>query len=417
MKKLFVLMLVWLAVAGCGVQPAPTEPMPLPKPEPPAAVVPEPPPAPAPPPAPPDLATAPNSYGFTPAELRAGLELVANSGPGTPAEKLQQVISRWGYKYGPRDGMAAIMLAEADLNGDGEPETITALNGTRGTQYNTEGRVFIIYRSGDRFQVDLLPYRPNFMMDSFRQVSLHAVTDLTGDGRPEIIWFSEDHGAHTTYAYTYVSGWTPGSEDEIAGPLYMSFPALTLEGSDLVLSGGTIGSAGAGTLQRRRTDRYRWNGSTMALVDRRYAESDFSYHRLQDGMVAEQFGRADDALAAYRNALRPPEGKHLEMGVPPEWQERFREAVPAFARFRLAALLMKLERPEEAKRALAAAAGSYAGLLQDSTGAANRDELCLTAVGWAAEHPEFLEALNSTWGYASTRWNAVDMCSRLPEDD
>lgn len=420
MRRIAAFVLVLLLAGGCGgALPGPAVPEPTapsPSPPPPAAAVPEsvPDPAPKPEPAQPDLTAAPNSYAFTLTELKAGLERLANAGSDSPAAALRQVIERWGYKYGPRDGMAAVMLAEADLNGDGSTETITALNAGRSGGRDTEGRVFVIYRSEGRYAVDMLPAQPDFMQDAYRQVSLHAVTDLTGDGRPEIVWFSQDHGAHTGYAYTYVTGWAPGAEAKVAGPLYMSFPALSIEGADLVLSGGTVGSAGAGTMQRRRTDRYRWNGSTLALVDRQYAESDFSYHRLLDGMVAEQFGRTDDALAAYREALAPPEGKHLTDGVMPEWQERFREAVPTYARLRLAALLLQLERPADAKRALAAATGSYADLLHDVSGATTRDDLCAAAVQWAAEHPEFLEALNATWGYASPRWHSGDMCTALP---
>lgn len=334
-------------------------------------------------------------------ELRAGLEKYVNKSEKPASERLADLFDRWGLKpVGDR-----IPLAEADLNGDGTPEVVTALVG-QGPSVTGKGALFVLYRAGDGWQVD--------RSDEVPGPALHAVADLTGDGLPEIIWSSTDAGAHTSFSTVLVSTWKPGALENLPGSLAMASMELAVEGQDLLLRGGLIGSVGAGEVQRVRTDRYRFDGEQFRLVDRRYAVSDYGYHRLVDGILAEEFGRMDDARQAFREAMEPGRAPLKAGLVPAEWEGRFGDAVRAYAAVRLA-LNVGLS-SAEAQQVLAGAEGAYAGLAGAVKAAGDEAEACQAAAAWAEANPEFLEALNSPEGYAHPHWLPADLCGPLPPD-
>jgi len=220
-------------------------------------------------------------------------------------------------------------------------------------------------------------------------------------------------GAHTASTNVYVSSWAPGALTVLPGEMYSTnVERLALEGSDILVTGGTISSAGAGVAQRVRTDRYRWQDGAFALVDRRYAPSDLGYHRLQDGIAAETFGRLADAEAAYREAAEESRQTLLPGGVPDELARDFDHAVRTFARFRLGALLLQAgASPAPAQEG---ASGPFAGLLTRAAAGADRDAYCRAGAEWAGENPGFLEALNSPYGYANPQWTPADLCGPIP---
>jgi hypothetical protein len=416
------ILLLALAQAGCTSRPAsapatpasptaePTAPAPAPGPvnqaSPPPSKTEPTPPATSPPI---DLMQVRASRDLTMEQLVQGLDAYLNARKDSPTKKLGALYAHWGLKENAGQGLKNILFTEADLNGDGTPETVTALN-ARG-RAGTEGAVAVIAWQENAFVLDRTTGGGEPGVGAPREAVLLGVRDVTGDGHPDIIWASPDHGAHTSYAYFFVTQWEPRKVTTLPGTIYMSFPEATFDGQDLLLHGGTIGSAGAGTLQRAYTDRYRYRDGQMTRVDRQYDSSDFSYHRLQDGLVAEQYGRTDDALPAYRGALNTPEGKDME-SVPPEWQERFRQAVPAFARFRLGLLLFRTNKPGEAERVLKETTGPYAGLSEALRKAGGPEPGCQAAANWAEANPEFLEALNSPWGYANPKWKANSLCDQ-----
>jgi hypothetical protein len=418
-----------LILTGCGPRPsapgsAPSAPAPATAPAPvvaPPVSPPSPPPAPvvaepAPAPMEPvDLSTVSSNFALNMDELAEALPRFLNQDRGSPHEKLADLFQKWGLKeQHSGQELETTLLTEADLNGDGAPETLAAINARwRGNQHDVEGAVFVIYQEGGEYKVDRSKGGGEPGVGFPRNVTIQAVADLTGDGRPEILWSAQDHGAHTAYAYFNISTWEPGKVTQLPGQFYLSFPTLALDGRDILLHGGGIGSAGAGMLQRARTDRYRWSGSRFALVDQHYDPSDFAYHRLQDGIQAETFDRVQDALAAYRDALGVPQGKGLE-SIELEWLERFKAAVPAYARFRLGVLLLQQGDTAGAGSVLRAADGPYAGLSQAILKAGTNDEACLAGYDWAEANPDLLTALSKTMGYANPTWTPFDICGDLP---
>lgn len=416
------ILLLALAQAGCTSRPAsvPATP-PAPSPASPAAD-----PAPAPPSTaepvpstsnqPIDLMQVRGSRDLTMDQLIQGLGAYLNARKDSPTKKLGALYAHWGLKENTGQGLKNILFTEADLNGDGTPETVTVLN-ARHSDKDTEGAVAVISWQDNSFRLDRTDGGGEPGVGYPREAVLLGVRDVTGDGRPDIIWASLDHGAHTSYAYFFVTQWEPGKLTTLPGTIYMSFPEASFDGQDLLLHGGTIGSAGAGTLQRAYTDRYRYQSGQMTRIDRRYDPSDFSYHRLQDGLVAEQYGRGPDAATAYREALNTPAGKDME-SIPPEWQERFQQAVPAFARFRLGLLQYRTGNRNAAENALKEATGPYAGLSEALRKAGGPEPGCQAAASWAQANPEFIEALNSPMGYANPKWTVNSLCDKaLPPSE
>lgn len=312
-----------------------------------------------------------------------------SQGEGSAAQRLADLYRSWGLSSAD-----PARLREADVDGDGVNEVVTVL-----TVVDEMGQIFVISLQEGRLAVD----RTN--EKGLRYLSLVDIADMTGDGRQRIAWMSLDRGAHTTNGTVVVSQWAPGQIQRLPGTMAISFPEVEREGQDLLLTGGTVASAGAGLAQRRRTDRYRWVDGAFRLVDRQFAPSEGGYHRLQDGIVAEQMGRLDDARLAFREAAQGDRLAFVEgklQSVAPEWADPLGEAVHAFAAFRLGLI---------APEAPSVQTGRYASVAAIQGDRAGR---CQAAAQWAEASPEFLRALNSPFGYANPEWTATDLCGPLP---
>lgn len=249
--------------------------------------------------------------------------------------------------------------------------------------------------------------------------TLVGEADLDGDGRLEVVWKSMTHGAHTEFAWVYANSGAPPHSPLPGTPVTMASPeSATLEGDAIVLKGGLIGSVGAGQAQRSRTDTYRWDGEKIALVDRRFAPSEYSYHRLQDGIVAEQFGHTAVAEQAYLSATDPRRPVLAWEMADPEREVNLQlgAAVRTFARFRLG-LLLRREGSDRVGRLLKFHTGGrvFSGLLEAAAQAPDPEAACRAAAAWAEQNPAFLEALNSPYGYANPRWAPETLCGPLPE--
>lgn len=391
---LFVLLL-----PGCGFRSRAPQPAP-----PPLAS-----PSPVAQPAPdaPDLWQVETPRGLTMDQLTAGLQRLMTGGDEPAAKRLAALYAHW--QLTAPEGR--LLLVEADLDGDSKPETVTTLNVDDGGLTGTGALLVITGQPGS--------YRVERLAQELPGVWLHGTADLTGDRWPDIIWSSTQVGAHTAHTSVFVTAWRPGGYATLPGDVTMAnMQSLAVEGREIVMHGGLIGSVGAGAVQRERTDRYRVQDGALRLTDRRYAPSEWGYHRLLDGITAETVGRLEDALRDYQTALDPagsaagaaaldPAGS-----VPPEEARRFGEAVSAMARFRLGALLIQLGR--DPAPVLQAAGGAFSGLPRALLGTPDRTAGCAAAARWAEANPTFLEVLNSPYGYATPQWQPADLCGGLP---
>jgi len=392
-KAVASLLLLMLVAAGCSRPRTVEQPAPVVEPPTPAVETP-------PTPDGPDLMAVQSPFELTIDELRRGLVRYLSQGEGELADRLSALYDRWQLAT-PEN---YVRLVEADLDGNGTAEVVTALNGSG--SLTGVGQVFVITRANGAVAVEPVSGEP------LEGVGLFAVTDLTGDAQREMIWTSTHVGAHTPTTELFLSRWRPGQSEVLPGAISMASARVELEGNELVLTGGMIGSVGAGP-QRSRTERYRWTGERIELVDQRYASSTLGYFRLIDGIVAERFAHVDEAARAYRDAMADAE-PNLEGVVEPDMRAGFVAAVRAFARFRLGALLLAQGQGEEARRVLVGEAALFAELPALMAEAGEREAGCKAAEAWANTNASFLEALNSTFGYAQPRWQAVDLCGPLP---
>jgi hypothetical protein len=351
----------------------------------------------------PDLSTVDRPDQLTTAELSAGLQRFLSEGSAPPAQRLQVLLNRWQ--------LAALvegqkLLTEADLDGDGTADLVTALNvadphgGIAGT-----GVVFVASRQAGAWQVAA--------SEELAGVLLFDAADLTGDGKPEIIGASTEVGAHTAHYSVYVWQWQGGQLAPLPGELTIASLRFARDGRDLLLRGGLIGSAGAGMAQRERTDRYRWVDGAFRLVNRSFTPSTLGYHRLQDGLAAEQFGRAADARQAYTEAMDPARTVAPADWLLPDQAEAFPDAMRTFARMRLAALLLQQGDGAGARQLAAGAAGRFADLARRAGNAKDRASACEAARSYAAANPAFLEALGGVFGYANPPWQVDTLCGPL----
>jgi hypothetical protein len=156
----------------------------------------------------------------------------------------------------------------------------------------------------------------------------------------------------------------------------------------------------------------------IRLMDRWYSYSEYSYHRLQDGITAETFGHIGVALQAYRDATSLERKVGAADWVRSGWDERFAEAVRSFASFRLTRLLLReWQLTDDEDDAFFDSLGPYSGLSEALRSTRDCERGCLGAAAWAMEHPEFLRALNSVQGYENPVWLPGDLCEPLPPSE
>lgn len=320
-----------------------------------------------------------------------------------PQERLKVLYDRWYMRNWRPD------VLEADLNGDGTAEIVTAPRlGGENRPMTGGGTVIVIYQKDGGWAVDRLPG------DEVQGIFLYDVAELTGENPPEIIFGSAQAGAHTAHHKVFVSQWSPGNFITLPGRMEMASMQLEVKAPDLVLHGGLIGSVGAGP-QRSRTDRYRWTGAGFELVDRSYGEGDMGYWRLIDGVTHQRFGRLAEAEKAYREVMELQGEVAPSYVVEPEQAGKFDEAVQAAARLRLVAMLMGQNgRVPEAVALAREASGPYADLLRETLPASSGAAACSYGAAWAEKHPDFIEALNGLSGYANKIWTAAKLCG-MPE--
>ncbi len=242
-----------------------------------------------------------------------------------------------------------------------------------------------------------------FPEEAYGRAKLETIAELTGDGRPDLVWASFQVGAHTSHASFTVSSWSDGELRAVEGAAAIpNVSGVAADDGKLTLTGGLIASAGAGTWQREYTDTYAVREGALVLVDRTFAESPTPYHRVVDGLWAEALGHPERAKAMFAEAIalegasyeayafEAEDGAIVEGGALPDREAAFEAATKAFARLRQE-LLARVEAGE------------------------SRIDACAAAQEAAGFDAALLPLLNSPFGYANPRWSADTLCERIDE--
>lgn len=241
-----------------------------------------------------------------------------------------------------------------------------------------------------------------FPAEDYGRAKIEGIGDLSGDGKPEIVWASLGIGAHTSTSTYTVSSWNNGSLDNLRGAAIVPSvnEAVTRNGK-LSISGGLINSVGAGPWQREYTDTYTVADGALNRESRVFAEAETPYHLLLDGLWAEADGDAKRAIGYYKAAasLKVESyrdyafvfgGGWVEGGTLEDEEKKFEEVVRRFAGFRKERL-EALSRGEIEERACAAAAKKS---------------------GYEAS---WIAYLNAPAGYANPVWSDEAACAAIDE--
>jgi hypothetical protein len=216
----------------------------------------------------------------------------------------------------------------ADLDGDGADEWILTLQ-TRGSGCTSGGELWIVNDSGVIYE--LHPAGSGSFWGAPVTVFL---TDMTGDGLPELVSKAIGCGAHTDLGMYHVLSSHHGKVENIVDPdndldraveylrthdfstteewdetgISFPTPAEYLDDyngdglQDLHLRGGKFGSVGAGDV-RQRTEIWAWDGRTITLIDVQPESTDVRIHTLYDANLAFARCDYDKASTLYQRAI------------------------------------------------------------------------------------------------------------------
>jgi len=265
------------------------------------------------------------------------------------------------------DWVRPIEWTSLDLNGDGFDEWLVtvpffsleemapcACNPGDFWIINGDGRVYQVSNSDSKFLV---------------APSTLTQVDMTGDNLPDVIVTSKILGAHTTTTTYYVISAHHGRVENIIRrgnklDLISNFfrPAegfddahkVHLSNADqeitdatgdglpnLVLSGGTFNSIGAG-FGRRRTEVWGWDGDSITLVNIQWEQTNFQPHVLIDAEFSFALGDYETAIAQYEQVIY--DDTLQDDAMTPQNHDQVRQ----YAAFRLVFTYLKLGNSEEA---------------------------------------------------------------------
>ena len=238
--------------------------------------------------------------------------LVSAYQAGNTPEQLRPLLQEAMWQEDDNDFQAH------DLTGDKQPEWLVTLfeAGVSGEVAELPlpklGQFWIVNGQGRQLQLD------NTASSFESAPEVVTVSDFTGDGIYDVVTAAPGCGAHTcTQNYKVFSSHhgsfenlvpvqNPDFEDSDAIAISYSEAATadyTGDGvNDFSVSGGIVGSAGAG-IQQGKTDVYSFDGQHMTLVDTRWEKTDYRHHRLYDANRAFDAGDYAGASDMYQSAI------------------------------------------------------------------------------------------------------------------
>lgn len=224
----------------------------------------------------------------------------------------------------------------AELDGEGTEEWLLSLDTSK--LQTTEGAAPLEGHPGDFWVVSegAVVYRahdpeePDFFATA---PSLVELADMTGDDLPEAITVFSTCGAHTCFNYYQAISAHDGeirnvvdpteTQEAIVGedaPAAISLSYVDEERvedatgddlPDLVITGGLVGSAGAG-IQRARTEVWAWDGEAVSLYEQIWEETGYRFHRLYNANYAFEQESYGVAAELYESVITDPALEDVE---------------------------------------------------------------------------------------------------------
>ncbi len=324
------------------------------------------------------------------------------------------------------EGRPTAALARPDLDGDSWVDLAFAVQESaegglmvRGTLlvYRCQENAYqLIYASPERADVSA--------------PTIHSDADLNLDDHDDLLVSRRSCGAHTCVAEAQVLMWGEGTlNDRMQGGTDdLPSPTIEVQQGDqgqparIAITATGINSAGAGPF-RPVTRIWTWDeqsGSYQPSSERLH-EPEFRVHVLHDADSAAREGNLERAIEGYRRVIQDEDLR--------DWFDPAREraVLSGFARYRIIAVQLRMDRPQEARSVLDelrastspdGPGGPYAELAEVFWDEFQRSNdlsaACRVAAQYAAAHRgEILDPL--TFGYANPSYAPEDMCRLSPE--
>lgn len=209
----------------------------------------------------------------------------------------------------------------ADFDGDLQDEWVAVLYDPSlpGTPFATPGDLWIVNGDGVVFRYYAAPSSDIY---EFTAPAIVAVTDLTGDGLPELVADAHTCGANTCTGSYRVIGQTaagladlvqrePRGDGDPGNTIAISFPDPSVQDVDgdgvaeFVVHGGALGSVGAGVV-RTYTEIWDWDGTGLVLATTTLDPTPYRHHIVYEANTHMAAGDLDSALALYEAAINDP---------------------------------------------------------------------------------------------------------------
>ncbi|KRE98255.1 hypothetical protein ASG89_04365 [Paenibacillus sp. Soil766] len=237
----------------------------------------------------------------------------------------------------------------------------------------------------------------SFPSENYGRSKVMTIDDLTGDSKSEVVWVSMNNGAHTTFSEYIVSSWVDRKLETYEGTAVIaSVSKAEIQDRKLQLSGGLIGSVGAGPWQQEFTESYAIFENKLKRTGRVYVQSPTPYHRLISGMWAESHGYREQAMRDYTEAveMQTPsyqdyafifEGEWVQGGLNPDQEAMFDRTIKRFSQLRKE-------------------------LLTEVSSGVDPRNACLMAKKKTGFDMTWLTYLNAPAGYANPHWEEGTIC-------
>lgn len=348
------------------------------------------------------------------ASLANWLQAAWNAQAGAAEVGVQ--LQNAGWQQSDDDWLAA------DLDGDGQDEWALLLY-QPGIDPAAPHNLWVVNGGGLIFQYY---NEPNLTAGFSLQLKLTGATDLTGDGRAELIVNEETCGAHTCFGgyqvlmaadgalHNVVSN--PDSNDFISISYPdASFSDYTEDGvTDFIVHGGQIGSAGAGIV-RTYSEVWAWDGTAVILAATILDETQYRHHILYEANALMADGDLDQALMLYEQAINDED--LIESPYAGSSEEAY-ASIAQFAAFRLILIDLLQGNDDSARSRLdwlnatypeTAAAAAAAILISNWTGTAGMAAAC-AAVETALPTYANPTGVLQDQGYGNPTLTADDFC-------
>ena len=238
--------------------------------------------------------------------------------------------------------------AAVDIDGDLLDEWVLVLydQSLPGLPFGAAGDLWVVNGEGAVFRYYTAPSNDIY---EFLAPTLIGLTDMTGDGLPELITDAPICGASTcTNNYRIIGQQEGQTTDLVIAPpaaegeppsrvISVAYADTRIEDIDtdslpeLLVHGGTLGSAGAGVV-RPRTEVWGWDGAAVTRTDVILDPSNYRHHILYEANDLMASGDLARAVPLYEAVINDNSLRDDAYTYPPE---QVRADISAFAAFRL----------------------------------------------------------------------------------